>query len=72
MDELSSNIKNLDASLDAMAQAAWRISETDDWVALAALVTLEGMMDDLGDRLVELRGIRDAMKKLAEERDGVR
>lgn len=69
-DDLANDIKNLDAALDAMAQAAYRINETGDWVALAALVTLEGMMDDLGDRLVELRGIRDTMDKLKEERDG--
>lgn len=71
-DDLANDIKNIDAALDAMAQAAYRLNETGDWVALAQLVTLEGMMDDLGDRLVELRGIRDTMNKLKEERDGVR
>ena len=69
MNDLANDIKHLDAALDAMAQAAYRLNETGDWVAHAILVTLEGMMDDAGDRLVELRGIRDTMLKLKEERN---
>lgn len=70
--DLLNNIKELDGALDKMAEAAFRLNETNDWVALAALHTLEGMMDDLGDRLCELREIRDVMNKLKEEQDGAR
>ena len=69
--EFSSNIKHLHYACDAMAQAAYEISQTNDLVAHAALVTLEGMLDDLAARVEELRDIRSAMDKLKEERDGV-
>ena len=62
--ELRNNIKRLDRALDAMCQAAAEIGESTDWVGNAALVTLEGMIDDLGQRVTELRAIRDAMEKL--------
>ena len=65
--DLKNDIKNLDRALDALCQAAVSINETDDWVALSALVTLEGMIDDLGERVTELRGIRDAVQKMKEQ-----
>lgn len=67
-DELARNIKHIDRALDKMAEAAFNMHETNDWVAHAALVTLEGMMDDLGDRLVELRNIRDVMDKIRRDK----
>ena len=66
-DELRNNIKRLDRALDAMCQAASEIGESTDWVGHAALVTLEGMIDDLGERVTELRGIRDTMEKMNAE-----
>ena len=73
MKDLSRDIRYLNDTCDLMAQAAFNISQTNDWVAQAALVTLEGMLDDLGERVEELRGIKFAMEKLQKEReDGVR
>ena len=69
MDELRNDIKRLDRALDALCQAASELGQSADWVGSAALVTLEGMIDDLGERVTELRGIRDTMNKLKEERD---
>lgn len=66
-ENLRSDIKRLDRALDAMCQAASEIGESTDWVGHAALVTLEGMIDDLGERVTELRAIRDAMEKLNAE-----
>ena len=68
MNELANDIKRLDRALDAMCQAAAELGQSTDWVGSAALVTLEGMIDDLGERVTELRGIRDTMNKLKEER----
>ena len=59
-----SNIKHLDKACDALAQACYDIAQTDDWVATAALVTLEGILDDLAERVTELRGIRDVMQRM--------
>ena len=58
------NIKHLDKACDALAQACYDISQTDDWVAQAALVTLEGILDDMCERVTELREIRDVMQRL--------
>ena len=65
------NIKHLDRACDALAQACFEMSQTDDWVAAAALVPLEGILDDLCERVTELRNIRDVMTRMQEERDGV-
>lgn len=62
--ELLSNIKRLDRALDAMCQAASELGQSTDWVGAAALVTLEGMVDDLGERVTELRAIRKAMEDI--------
>lgn len=61
------NIKHLDKACDALAQAAYDMAQTDDWVAQAALVTLEGILDDMGERVTELRGIRDVMQRMKED-----
>lgn len=70
MKELPNEIKHLNRTCDALAQACYEIAQTNDWVAHAALVTLEGMLDDLAGRVEELRAIRTAMESLAEERNG--
>ena len=70
--DLSKDIKHLHYTCDALAQACYEISQTNDYVAHAARVTLEGMLDDLAERVEELRDIRAVMDKLKEERDGVR
>lgn len=67
--ELRNDIKKLDRALDAMCQAANELGQSNDWVGSAALVTLEGMIDDLGERVTELRAIRTAMENLSEERN---
>jgi hypothetical protein len=67
-DQLRNDIKHLDRALDALCQAASELGQSTDWVGGAALVTLEGMIDDLGERVTELRGIRDVMNKMKEER----
>ncbi len=72
MENLERDMKHIYNVCDDLANACWKISQTKDWVAHAALVTLEGMLDDLGDRYEELKAIKDAMDKLKEERDGVR
>lgn len=61
------NIKHLDKACDALAGACYDISQTDDWVAQAALVTLEGILDDMCERVTELRAIRDAMQRMKED-----
>ena len=65
------NIRHLDKACDALAQACYDLSQTDDWVAAAALVPLEGILDDLCERVTELRNIRDVMARMKEESDGV-
>jgi len=69
MKELANDIKRLDRALDAMCQAASELGQSTDWVGSAALVTLEGMIDDLGERVTELRAIRKAMEDISEERN---
>ena len=56
------DIKNLDRALDAMCQAANELGESTDWVGASILMTLEGMIDDLGERVTELRLIEKAVK----------
>jgi len=57
-EQISNDIKYLDKVCDNLAQACYDMSQTDDWVAHAALVTLEGMLDDLCERVTELREIK--------------
>ena len=62
-----SNIRHLDKACDALAQAAYDLAQTDDWVAQAALVALEGILDDMCDRVTELREIRDVVQRFSEQ-----
>jgi hypothetical protein len=63
----ASNIKNIDKACDALAQACYDLSQTDDWVATAALVPLEGILDDMCERVTELREIRDVVRRFSED-----
>ncbi len=56
------DIKHLDRALDALCQGANELGQSTDWVGSAVLVTLEGMIDDLGERVTELRLIEKAVK----------
>jgi len=62
--EIDRDIMELDGALDSLCHAAAKLGSTNDWIAAAALVTLEGMVDDLGERVTELRAIRKAVKEV--------
>ncbi len=61
---INREIMELDGALDSLAYAANKLGDSDDWVAAAILVTLEGMIDDLGERVTELRAIRKAVREV--------
>ena len=61
------DIMDLDEALDSLCHAASKLDSANDWVAASILITLEGMIDDLGERVTELRGIRDAVKEVRSE-----
>ena len=58
MNQIDKDIRHLDKECDNLAQVCYDIAQTDDWIAHAALVTLEGMLDDLCERVTELRNIK--------------
>jgi hypothetical protein len=60
--EIDRDIMEIDSALDALCHAAAKLGSTNDWIASAALMTLEGMIDDLGERVTELRAIRTAVR----------
>lgn len=60
--EINKSIKHLNLACDALAQASFELSNTGDYKAAAALVTLEQIFDDMCERLTELRGLRKAVK----------
>ena len=62
MSDFNRDIMEIDSALDALCHAAAKLGSTNDWIASAALVTLEGMIDDLGERVTELRTIREEVK----------
>ena len=64
---INRDIMELDGALDSLCHAANKLDSTNDWVAASILITLEGMIDDLGERVTELRGIRDAVKEVRGE-----
>ena len=66
-DQFYNDIKHLDLALDAMCQAANELGESTDWVGTAQLVTLEGMIDDLGERVTELRLIGKVCQEVREK-----
>lgn len=70
MNELDNDIKHLNKACDALAQACYDVSQTTDWRAHAALLTMEQILDDLADRITELRGIKEAVLKVKEGSDG--
>lgn len=70
MEDLIKDIKHLDRACDAMAQVCFELDKCEDWVGKAQLRHLEGMLDDLGERVSSLRDIRDTVNRMQEERDG--
>lgn len=64
MSDFNRDIMELDGALDSLCHAANKLGSTDDWIARAMLVTLEGMIDDLGERVTELRNIRKAVREV--------
>ena len=64
MSQITNDIKYLDKVCDNLAQVCYDIAQTDDWVAHAALVTLEGMLDDLCQRVTELREIKRVVEEV--------
>ena len=69
MNQIDKDIKHLDRVCDNLAQVCYDISQTDDWVAHAALVTLEGMLDDLCERVTELRNIKRVVEEVRRNDD---
>jgi hypothetical protein len=67
MSDFNRDIMELDGALDDLCHAAAKLGSTNDWVAAAVLVTLEGMIDDLGERVAELRAIRKAVKEVRKD-----
>jgi hypothetical protein len=67
MNAFNRDIMELDGALDDLCHAAAKLGSTNDWVAAAVLVTLEGMIDDLGERVAELRAIRKAVKEVRKD-----
>jgi len=63
-EQITNDIKYLDKVCDNLAQACYDMAQTDDWVAHAALVTLEGMLDDLCERVTELRNIKRVVEEV--------
>lgn len=70
MEDLINDIKHLDRACDTMAQVCFELMQTNDWVAASQLRMLEGMLDDLGERLQELREIRGVIVDMKERADG--
>lgn len=70
MEDLIKDIKHLDRACDAMAQVCFELGQSNDWVAASQLRMIEGMLDDLGERLQELRGLRTIIENMQEASDG--
>ena len=64
---ITKDIMELDDALDSLCYAANKLGSTNDWVAATMLFTLEGMIDDLGERVTELRNIRKAVREVQGE-----
>ena len=64
MSDFNREIMELDGAFDDLCHAAAKLGSTNDWVAADILVTLEGMIDNLGERVTELRAIRKAVKEV--------
>lgn len=65
-ERLLEDIKRADRALDALAEAAFELSKVDDWVisGVADSQVIDSIMDEIGDRVDALRGIRSAVDKL--------
>ena len=66
MKDLINDIKHLDRACDALAQACFEAGQTNDWIAQAALVTMEQILDDLGERVTELRHIKRTVEEISD------
>ena len=64
---INRDIMELDGALDQLCYAANKLGSSNDWIASAILVTLEGMIDDLGERVAELRAIRKAVREVQKD-----
>ena len=67
MSDFNREIMELDGALDSLCYAANKLGDSNDWIARAMLVTLEGMIDDLGERVAELRAIRKAVREVQKD-----
>lgn len=70
MENLIRDVKHMDRACDAMAQACFELGKCNDWIGIAQLHALEGMLDDLGSRVDELRHVKKVMDEIAEANDG--
>lgn len=66
MSGIYNDINQLDKACDAIASACFNISQTNDHVAHDALDDLESVLDDLCERLAELRNIRRVVKEVSD------
>ena len=64
---INKDIMELDGALDSLCHAANKLGSSNDWIAQAMLITLEGMIDDLGERVTELRAIRKAVREVQKD-----
>ena len=69
MNAVNRDIMELASALDSLSHAAAKLGDAEDWVGKAILVTLEGMIDDLGLRVTELRAIRKAVSDVRKEKE---
>ena len=69
MSDFNRDIMELASALDSLCHAAAKLGDSEDWVGKAILVTLEGMIDDLGLRVTELRAIRKAVNDVRKEKE---
>lgn len=66
MTDIANDIKHLDRACDALAQACFEVGQTNDWIGAAALVTMEQILDDLAERVTELRHIKRTVEEISD------
>ena len=64
---IEKDIKHLDRACDALAQACYDVAQTNDWIGAAALVTMEQILDDLAERVTELRLIKQKVEEVSRD-----
>lgn len=64
--DIVNDIKHLDRACDALAQACFEVSQANDWIGAAALVTMEQILDDLAERVTELRHIKRKVEEISD------